>query len=75
MNIPQLPNKLVFIGDNFVVRIKQLLVFLGMISVIILQHEELLDWSTKEKRNKSIIKLGCLIVLGLNGSPAGKDRK
>lgn len=70
MDIPKLPNKIVFVGENFVVRLRQTLVSIALIAGILLDHEDLWKWDLR-----SITKLVLIVLLGLNGSPMGKDRK
>ena len=69
MNIPEIPNRAYLIKDTLVVRLRQSVVFIVMIATIIYQHEELLQWEFK-----SMVKLLCLIILGLNGAAVSRKR-
>jgi hypothetical protein len=64
------PNKIIFIGENYVIRLKQSLSSLILLAGVLLDHEDLWHWNLR-----SLFKLSCLILLAFNGSPAGKDRK
>lgn len=71
MNIP---NRVYILYDSVVLRLRQVFIFLTVGAFVLYQHEELLDFKP-EVRTKNIIKIVCLIILGLNGSPVSKDRK
>jgi hypothetical protein len=66
-----IPNKLVFIGENYVVRLKQSGISIVMIAGIVMTHMELIHLSAAWK---DFIELICVIILAMNGSPGGKDR-
>lgn len=70
----QIPNRIYVVYDSIVVRLRQLIVLLTAGALVLYQHEELLDFRA-EVRTKNIIKLISLIILALNGSAIGKDRK